>query len=365
MSHLRSIVVTALCVAIIVAACVPCPAAEKKASELNDPFPPSLEPLRLSLTQSVDRGVAWLAGAQKPDGSMPELWGNNTGIVGLCGKAMLAAGIAPDHPVYGANVVKYLEFILNAQRPDGLFWLEGADTVKGHAFMYAHSISTAFVSECSGMVDEKLQARIDKALPKAIAIILKAQRGGWRYAPSPPRQADLSVTAWCLLALRGARKNGAAVPKTSIDRAVAYVLASRAGDGRFGYLVKKGPWGLTVQMTACGLLSLMLVGRHDDPLNKLSADFILKNVRTDGWIQHTPFWNMPGHREYTLYHGTLALHQMGGRYWETCAQRLFPGIIARQNKDGSWRGGISRPYCTAMHLLSLTAPFEQAPMNQR
>lgn len=339
---------------------VPVPAA----AESN--WPPSLEPLREPVERSVARGVAALAAMQNPDGTVGGRWGNNTGIVGLCGKAMVAAGITSDDPVHGPALVRFLTFILDSQRPDGLLWREGADDVRGSAYMYAHAISTAFVSECSGMVDEGLQARIDAALPKAIAVIINARRGGgWRYSPTPPDQPDLSVTAWNLLALRGARKNGAAVPKSVIDEAVGYVYRSRLGDGHFGYLVKRGPWGPTVQMTGCGLLCLALTGHHDDPMNVKSADILLNASRPDGWITHTRFWDMPGHREYTLYHGTLALFQMGGDHWEQFAQRVFPGIIARQNQDGSWNGDISPPFATSMTLLCLTAPFGQAPMNQR
>ena len=352
--------------ATMTAVCVPGFAAEKEKPAPDTPFPPSLEPLRPSLEQSVKRGVAWLAGAQNPDGTMPERWGNNTGIVGLCGQAMLSAGMTPDHPVYGPHVVRYLEFILKSQNPDGLFWLEGTDTVKDSAFMYAHPMATTFVAECSGMVDEKLQEKIDAALPKAIGSILRAQEGGgsWRYHPRHPRKADLSVSSWNLLALRVARKNGATVPKEAIDRGVQFVLACRdVGRVRFTYFPG---WGHTNQMTACGLLCLMLAGRHDDPDNKAFADFLVSLAQPDGWVTWTDFWNMPGRNEYTLYHTTMAIHQFGGSHWDSFAQKIIPGIIGRQDpKDGSWNGNIGRPYSTAMHVICLSAPLCQAPMHQR
>ena len=50
---------------------------------------------------------------------------------------------------------------------------------------------------------------------------------------------------------------------------------------------------------------------------------------------------------------------------EAYAQRIFPGIISRQQKDGSWNGSVGSAFNTAMHVLCLTAPYEQAPMYQR
>lgn len=232
--------------------------------------------------------------------------------------------------------------------------------------MYAHPMAATFVAECSGMVDEKLQERIDAALPKAIGFILRAQEGGgsWRYHPHHLRKADLSVSSWNLLALRVASKNGAPVPKEAIDRGVQFVLACRdVKSVRFTYFPG---WGHTNQMTACGLLCLMLTGRDEDPDNKVFADFLVSIAQPNGWVAWHDFHNMPGRNEYMLYHSTMAIHQFGGSQWESFAQTVIPGIIGRQDpKDGSWNGNIGRPYSTAMHVICLSAPLCQAPMHQR
>ena len=83
--------------------------------------------------------------------------------------------------------------------------------VAGHAGsgpMYAHNISTLFISEVSGMVDPERQKRIAKSLPKALRLILRAQgvqkspqhQGGWRYHPNS-RDSDTSCSGWALMAL--------------------------------------------------------------------------------------------------------------------------------------------------------------------
>ena len=57
------------------------------------------------------------------------------------------------------------------------------------------------------------------------------QHGGWRYNVFT-RDSDLSVTVCQLQALRAARNIGIRVPKTTIDRAVAYVQACQVPSGR-------------------------------------------------------------------------------------------------------------------------------------
>ena len=94
--------------------------------------------------------------------------------------------------------------------------------------MYAHNISTLFLSEVSGMVDPERQKRIKGALARALQLILRAQRvpkseknqGGWRYHPGS-RDSDTSCSGWALMALRSAKLNGAAVPDSAIEDAVA------------------------------------------------------------------------------------------------------------------------------------------------
>ena len=70
-------------------------------------------------------------------------------------------------------------------------------------------------------------------LPENIAevakVILDAQKvpqgphaGGWRYQINSA-DADISVTGWQLMALRGAANCGAAVPRSALDDGLGYV----------------------------------------------------------------------------------------------------------------------------------------------
>ena len=70
-------------------------------------------------------------------------------------------------------------------------------------------------------------------LEKAVRVILKAQvkgnghhQGGWRYRVDS-NDADLSVTSWQVMALRGARNIGCDVPASTMKEALAYLERCR------------------------------------------------------------------------------------------------------------------------------------------
>src|SRR5438477_255686 len=79
---------------------------------------------------------------------------------------------------------------------------------------------------------------------QAAKLILDAQKvpqgphaGGWRYQANSA-DADISVTGWQLMALRGAANCGAAVPKEVLDKGVAYIrrlAVPKDQGGGFGY----------------------------------------------------------------------------------------------------------------------------------
>ncbi len=252
--------------------------------------------------------------------------------------------------------------MLGSVRDNGLL----LGTQIGSGPMYSHAISTLLLSEVSGMVDPERQKRIDAVLPRALEVILAAQKvkkpavqqGGWRYHPSS-RDSDISCTGWPLMALRSARNNGAAVPADAIAEGIKFVMNCRTRDGGFAYQPGGGP-GLA--RTGTGLLCLELTGHHGEEATTQAGDWILQNP------QRNPSQDF---FYYGLYYSTQGMFQLGGDYWAKFAPQMYDTVLGLQRQDGSWPPGASsenRPgscYATAMAILALSVPDAQLPIYQR
>jgi len=307
---------------------------------------------------AIERALGYLASVQRRDGSFPENFGDSTGIPALVGMAFLSKGHLPTEGPYADALNRCIDFVLNNQRGHGLF-------EKGHAGsgpMYAHNISTLFISEVSGMVDPDRQERIERALPKALELILQAQavpkserhQGGWRYHPGSS-DSDTSCSGWALMALRSAKLNGAAVPDSAIEAAVSYLKRHQhAQYGCFGYT---GTEDHARSLTGMGLLCLELCGLHGTPETIKAADYVMKTFRQ---LRGDQF------EFYGAYYNAQGTFQIGGRYWSEYGPWMYETYLKEQNPDGSWDSReAGRIYGTAIMALSFTVPYRQLPIYQR
>ncbi len=307
-----------------------------------------------------DRALAYLAGAQLPNGSWPSGMRENNAIASLCVMAFLARGYTPGLPPYGNVINRGIDFVLGSQAANGSLMGYGGGQ------MYSHNIATLMLSEVSGMVDPERQKRIDEALAKALKITLdaqrvkkaEAQRGGWRYVPSST-DSDISHSGWALMALRSARNNGAPVPHEAIDDAVKFIMRCATQDGGFAYQ----PGGASgVARTGVGLLCLELSGRHRDQVTTKAAKYITKNFK-DRWNERFAY--------YALYYVAQAMFQYGGEEWETFAPQFYGTVLKLQRPDGSWMAWRDQEpqagpcYCTSMAVLALSVSYRQLPIYQR
>ncbi len=315
---------------------------------------------RKEIEASVDRGLDYLLSQEDRDtGTFPDgAYGRSTGISSLVGLALLSTGHRPGVGKYGQAIDRRIDFALRQAKDNGL--IESGD--HGHGPMYAHNISTLFLSECSGMVTPERQRRIDPALAAGVRVLLDAQavrkdldhQGGWRYFPNST-DSDLSCSGWALMSLRSAKLNGAPVPKEAIDSAVAYVLRRQhKRNGHFGYM---GDSDHADTLTGAALLSLCVCGKFDDPLVTRGADWVLRNFR-----------RLPGNQfeYYGNYYNAQAMFQMGGKYWQTYADWMYDHYLGEQESDGDWEGtSYGRVYSTSMMVLAFTVPYRQLPIYQR
>jgi len=306
---------------------------------------------------AVGRGLDWIARGQRPDGTFGNggQAQNTSGIWALCGMDFLARGHMPGTEPYGPVIERIITRLAEVQRADG--YLGGND-----GKMYSHCIATLFLSEVSGMVRPELQAKIGEALPRALKIILDAQKiekdkshqGGWRYQPDS-RDSDFSCSGWALMALRSARLNGAAVPPEAIKNAVEYVLRRHdEKQGCFGYTDQQSH---AITLTGAGILCLSLCGEHGHRAVGRAARYLMDK-----------YAELPKQQYcfYGMYYAAQGLFQLGGREWQDFSRWMYDTWIPEQKADGYWdRGEQDRYYQTAMVILAFTVPYRQLPIYQR
>jgi squalene cyclase len=326
--------------------------------------PASAKPLlkKTPIDKAIDKAVEFLANTQnKTDGS----WkagrnGKHVAITSLAVMAFLSAGHVPGEGKYGRQIERGVRWVLSIQRPNGLLASEG-----GHE-MYHHGIATLMLAEVCGMVNKDLGKEVRRAVEKAVALILKAQRrqmphrGGWRYRIEQYGGSDISVTGWQVMALRAAKNLGCDVPAQTIARAVEYIKRCQAPNGGFRYMVNAQ---VTVPCTGTSVLALELCGKdeHRSPAVLKGVGHLIRN-------ENLPRWG-GGHFFYGIYYGAQATFQVGGNYWSTYRSRLHQIMLRHQSSTGSWLGGyeanFGQNYCTAMAVLALTVEYRFLPIYQR
>ncbi|MEQ9411883.1 MAG: terpene cyclase/mutase family protein [Fuerstiella sp.] len=312
---------------------------------------------------SINRALVWLADEQLPSGAWrSENYGESTAATSLAVMAFMAAGHVPEEGRYGRHLSKGIAWVLSEQQTNGL--LVGKQ--RSHGPMYSHGIATLMLAEVSGMVSGDQADRCQRGLERAVKLIVDAQNhpkssqhdGGWRYQPTSG-DADLSVTAWQLLALRAAKDIGCDIPSQNIDRAIAYIKRLRVQrGGGFGYMAGHGA---TVTRSGCGIVALEVCGEHRTPETLAAAELILSRPLTSQ--EHYFF--------YGAYYCTVGMYKVGGAEWQTARPILYDTILGLQHPIGYWKPihgserGAGNVYATSMAILALAIEYGYLPIYQR
>jgi hypothetical protein len=335
-------------------------------------------------TAAAERGLAWLAARQLdgggwvgyvghkqnddymllPDALLPEGQRaqnrGHLGVTALCGMAFLAGGSLPDRGPHAATVARALDYVVRTSRENGLLTDAGTR-------MYSHAFATLFLAEVYGM------AATDTAkatLERAVNLIVDCQNahGGWRYNPFD-REVDLSVTVCQVQALRAARNIGIRVPPETIDRAIAYVRASRVDGGRheglFYYKIHgRGAYDKPDEyaINAAALTALSSAGIHDEDLVDPVLAFLAREYETvrSYYPTHFFYW-------YGNYYAAQAFYQHGGPRLRDWFARLTRDLCASQEADGRWRNttGPGDEFASAIACVLLQMPKQYLPIFQR
>ena len=333
----------------------PPPAAPTGETAENSPL--STEPeITPELEAAIAKGLSYLVKAQGPDGSFgeDERYGKNVGITGLCALAFMADGNLPGRGVYGENVTRALDYVLDHCTETGL--IVAGNT---HGPMYGHGFATLFLGEIYGAGGDREDPRVREALVKATQLIIKTQNpeGGWRYNPVP-EDADTSVTICQVMALRSARNAGIDVPRDTIDRAVKYVRDCQNADGGFRYMTSPGNslW----PRSAASVATMYYAGIYDDPAINKGLEYLL--VEAMPGLRRTQ-----AHYYYGQYYTAQAMYLAGGENWAKWWPAARNELINRQAADsGAWNDPTSGPQCaTAMALIALQVPKRYLPIFQK
>jgi len=348
---------------------------------------------------AVDRALAFLAESQNSDGSWTADVGfklnqayeitadsqHHVGVTALAGLAYLAAGNLPGRGIYGDVIARATDFVLDCVNDEG--FIAAHDTR-----MYSHAFGTLFLAEVYGMTEradvrDKLQSAVD------YIVACQNQEGAWRYMPFAV-ESDMSITVCQLNALRGARNVGIRVPRSTIDRAAAYVARSYVSqdEGGYGfgfdnyYRIGKGSFRYQAQrntrssfaLTAAGIAALHNTGNYGSTLQATLADSkqaskIDLDASIDFLLDHYDL--VSGKSPYTFhyfywyghYYATQALYVIGGKAWAWYYPRMREELIRGQLGNGAWpcTTGPGTNFSTAVGALILSLPYGYLPIFQR
>lgn len=308
---------------------------------------------------AVDSALHWLAVHQGPNGywETDKLDGEKQGILASTALATLAfmgGGNTTRKGEYSRNVLKGLDAILRAQKPDGRFALHNEN-------LYTHAICTIAIAEAYGRARDE---RMGAAAQKAIAFCEKAVNadGGWRYTPRSDI-SDLSVTAWFVQALKTARLSQLKTDPAVFNQALAFLDsvtdagASKDSNGVCTYQFSPGQnysGNSHPALTSAGMLIRQFSGMG------VKNHILVKGA--DLTRQRPPRWEEKDF--YYWYYATYAMHNMGEGHRIWWNQKIRDVLLEKQSRDGDtagswdpkndrWGAHGGRTYTTALGALCL------------
>jgi hypothetical protein len=294
------------------------------------------------------RGREWLVAAQAADGS----WGSGPfqGSVAVTAQvvmALVAGGSTPESGPAAASVARGLDMLLAAADDDGL--IAGREQA-AHGPMYGHAYATLALAEVYG--ETRRDEEIAAILVRARDLIERTQNdeGGWRYQPRQA-DADVSVTAAVLIALRGLHDSGFAVSQPCIDRATAYLARLQNDDGGFRYLA--APGRSAAPRTAAALVALLVADTKGPVIDRGFA-----------WLADHPITleAADGYAMYGFAHAATAHWLRGPEAWAAWQAGPIAALLEAQRPDGSWPDPSCAEYGTAAAVTVLQMPTTLAPL---
>ncbi|NUN51779.1 MAG: terpene cyclase/mutase family protein [Planctomycetaceae bacterium] len=316
-----------------------------------------------------------------------------SGRTGIAVLAFLGAGYSPESGKFKTAIRRGLEYLMARQQVHGDYLTN--DLIGG----YNRPIALQAYAEGYAVTHDE---RFLPFVRRGVDFLTQIQNsiGGWRYRVEV-QTSDSSVAAWMLFAMKAAEKAGVEV------RPVVYegcrmlferysVRVPKDGpredfvdiDPSYGFEVGKDTtyefrtgyqdqaYAPTHATTALGLMSHILLGfRRSHPFCIGSANHIVAKQMPEA--PKDGDWGKVNIKQeypiYFFYYGTLAMHQMGGRYfrkWNEQVRTLLPETQVKEGcSRGAWIGknldGIfGSIYTTATGVMTLETYYRYLPVLQ-
>ncbi len=287
------------------------------------------------------------------------------GLTGLATLAFLGAGSTHRYGRFKDSVRMAVLYLMTQQAADGSIGGRRRD------YLYNHAICALALTEDYAMTKSPL---VKVAAQKSIEYLIATRAPGlaWRHGERDGNH-DLSVTGWCVAALRMARS--AELSVGGLDLALRQTAAwvesitdDESGVSAGGTAPPTGGLGPTTSRgknanhtpTAIATMCRHLCGyaRTDSRLNQ--GAMIVASM--------PPMWNTGSGSstvDYYYWHfGTLAMFHVGGERWKEWNRCMKAAIVTHQHRKpgsarGSWdpidaRGAYGgRVYATAINVLTL------------
>lgn len=335
---------------------------------------------------AIERGLAYLAARQKPDGNWSlqghgeeVLVRSDTAATGLALLAFQGAGYTHQQHQYSQTVLRGLEYLRANQRPNGDLYRPEDEASDRNAWLYSHAIAALALCEAYGMTRDP---QLREPAQRAINFIVRSQDerlGGWRYTPNA--SSDTSVTGWMMMALKSGELSGLAVPRATyagIGKWLEIAQASPTQSWEYRY----NPYAAdtdqqrhgrqpTQTMTAVGLLARLYLGwRRGRTEMERGADVLASDPPAIGSLRD------PRRDTYYWYYATQVMFHIGDQRWEQWNAQLSPLLLSSQISEGPdagswdplrpvpdrWGAHAGRIYVTAMNLLSLEVYYRHLPL---
>lgn len=358
-------------------------------------------PDRQQIESGIRRGVDFLVGAQKPDGS----WGAGTGFYGivaelpgsfrtmkaatssLCLSALLESGIDDPEVIEAIDRSEAWMFAnLGSLRRDSPGVLYS---------MWAHPYAIKVLVRMRERYpdDEDRIAEIDRLIRYQVERVcrLSSVDGGWGYYDTrggtmKPGSLSFSfATATVLEGLKEADSVGISPPRDVVDRAIEALRRLRKPDHSYVYIEPARQWpmrplqrpqaSLGRSLAACDAL---LGWEQEDVTDEIAEAWLMRLCVYNNWLDvarkrtrpHESYYAISGYFVlYTYYHAALCIEEIPPEKRSYYRGYLASFLLETQEKDGSWWDfplyDYHQGYGTGYGLMALIRCREELPDGKR